>query len=186
MTNSKKIFDSWLVMECQAGNKKAVTLLVRRWHGKLCQQAFWYTHDMDQAKDIVQDSWSVILKKLHQLKDPNSFGGWALKIVTRKTIDKLRKEKKELKNLEEHYDAFDSTNNDYNDLHSDDVLSRLRKSIKELPNHQQQVLNLFYLEEFRIKEIGEILHISAGTVKSRLFTAREKLKSILKDGNHEK
>ena len=69
---------------------------------------------------------------------------------------------------------------------TDNVLLILRSSIRDLPKKQQQILNLFYLEEFSIKQVSEILNISTGTVKSRLFTAREKLKTILKDRNYEK
>ena len=56
-------------------------------------------------------------------------------------------------------------------------------AIKNLPQNQQIILRLFYLEECSINEISSILKISKGTVKSRLFYAREKLKSIFKIQN---
>ncbi|MEE9364686.1 MAG: sigma-70 family RNA polymerase sigma factor [Cellulophaga sp.] len=59
-------------------------------------------------------------------------------------------------------------------------LKLLLDTIKELPDQQQLVLRLFYLNEYSLKEISEVLAISVGTVKSRLFHAREKLKSIFK------
>ncbi len=57
---------------------------------------------------------------------------------------------------------------------------KLQQAIKSLPNNQQIVLRLFYTQEYSLLEIGNILDISVGTVKSRLFHAREKLKTILK------
>jgi RNA polymerase sigma-70 factor (ECF subfamily) len=60
------------------------------------------------------------------------------------------------------------------------------KEIKNLPNEQQTVLKLFYLEGYKIHQIAEILSIAKGTVKSSLFTAREKLKSTLKHKNYER
>ena len=186
MTQRSKIFDALLVLECQTGSKKAMTLLVKRWHAKLCKQAYWYTKDSDQAKDIAQDSWGVILKKIQFLKDPNSFGSWAIMITTRKSIDWLRKQKKERNNLESNYELPHSTTIDDRTLDNDNVHVTVRNAIRELPERQQQVLNLFYLEEFSIQLISEILDISIGTVKSRLFTAREKLKTILKNRNYEK
>ena len=180
MTNRNKIYDAWLVLEYRSGNKKALTLLVKRWHKKLCRQAYWYTKDMDLAKDIAQDCWSVIINKMDNLKDANSFGSWALSIVTRKSIDHIRKHKREFKNLEQYYDATNNgTNEDHGD-NSENILTVLKKSIQRLPTDQQTVLQLFYLEEFSIKQISEVMLVPIGTVKSRLFTAREKLKTIIK------
>ena len=185
MINTNKTFDSLLVIQYQSGSKKAAAILVKRWHVKLCKHAYWYTGDREIAKDIVQDSWSTILGKIAELKDTNSFGSWALTIVTRKAINHLRKQKKEM----EHLNAYkmnaihsDKESNDQNQ----DVILVLKKAIKKLPYNQQLVLNLFYIEEYSIKEISEIIQISVGTVKSRLFNAREKLKLILKNRNYEK
>lgn len=185
MTNTNKTFDSLLVLQCQSGNKKAAGILVKRWHEKLCKQAYWYSKDIEASKDIAQDSWSTILLKIHNLKDPNSFGSWALTIVTRKSYDWLRKNKKELKNIDSYrknevsieYDVYDK---------DDNIMILLKNAIKTLPSDQQMVLHLFYLESYSVKQIAEITNVSAGTVKSRLFTAREKLKLILKSKNYEK
>ncbi len=179
MIKTNKIFDSLLVLQCQSGNKKAATLLVKRWHKKLCKQAYWYTNDLEISKDIVQDSWSIILQKINTVKDPNSFGSWALTIVTRNAINWLRIHKKEVENLNTYKNDHKTTIiNDHDD--KEKTIALLKIAIKKLSHDQQMVLNLFYIEEYSVKEIGEIVNISTGTVKSRLFTAREKLKSILK------
>ncbi len=56
----------------------------------------------------------------------------------------------------------------------------LHAAIRSLSKNQQIVLRLFYTQEYSLMEISEILDISIGTVKSRLFHSREKLKTILK------
>lgn len=186
MINRDKIVDSLLVLECQRGNNKATSMLVKRWHKKLCKHSFWYTKDLETSRDIVQDSWSVILNKINNLKDPNSFGSWALSIVTRKTIDWLRKHKREIKNQEQYYDTHTNTTLSDNQDHTENLLGQIRRSIDALPEQQRVVLHLFYLEEFSIKQISEILSLPIGTVKSRIFNAREKLKNIIKNKYHEK
>ncbi|MBQ4821237.1 RNA polymerase sigma factor [Aquimarina sp. MMG016] len=186
MTSTNKTFDSLLVLQCQSGDKKAAAILVKRWHEKLCTQANWYIKDKEISKDIAQDSWSTILQKINNLKDSNSFGSWALAIVTRKSIDWLRKNKKERDNLNSYRKELNQNlvkNEVYDESEHKRVL--LKKSIEKLPGDQQMVLHLFYVEEYNIKQIAEITSISTGTVKSRLFTAREKLKLILKTKNHE-
>ena len=63
MKNSISNIDSNLVVEYQNGNKKVIAILVKRWHLRFCEFAFWYVKDADIAKDISQESWSVIRDK---------------------------------------------------------------------------------------------------------------------------
>lgn len=181
MGSAKKIFEGLLVLQYRSGNKKAFSLLVKRYNTKMCNHAYWFTYDKDIAKDIVQDSWGIILKKLPYLKKPNSFGSWAIQIVTRKSIDHLNKTSRVREKLKDYYEPI--VDNDLDNKESD--LIKVYGAIKGLPQDQQIVLRLFYLEEYSLKEISEILNKSAGTVKSRLYHAREKLKTILKNRNHE-
>lgn len=180
MINQQKILDSWLVLQSQSGNRKAFSLLVKRWHKKLCKQAYWYTRDIAAAQDVVQECWPIILKKIKGLKDANSFGSWAMTIVNRKSIDWLRKKKIEFKNLKSYYDTYHVNSDDPNNHPPEKLQIELKEAIKNLPQEQQLVLRLFYTEEFSIQEIANILAVPNGTIKSRLFNAREKLKIILK------
>lgn len=189
MIKPKKAFDGLLVLQCQNGDKKAFSLLVKRWHIKLCKQALWYVKDIDVAKDIAQDCWTIILRRIYNLQEPNSFGNWALTIVHRKSIDWIRKEKDDDKKLHEYYedsktsyDTFknDTANSNANIYSHNDNINIIMNAIKNLPKNQHIILRLFYLEDCSINEISSILKISKGTVKSRLFYAREKLKSLLK------
>ncbi|MBW1296798.1 RNA polymerase sigma factor [Aquimarina litoralis] len=186
MINTNKTFDSLLVLQCQSGNKKAAAILVKRWHVKLCKHANWYVKDEHFSKDIVQDCWNIIFLKISKLKNTNSFGSWALSIVTRKSIDWLRKNKKEKELLDTYKKRLDHVSVIDETIDETEVIKvLLKKAINMLPEQQKMVLNLFYKEEYSIKEISDIIGISKGTVKSRLFTAREKLKLILKNKNYE-
>ena len=183
MDKTDKIVDSWLVLNYQTGHKKSLAILVKRWHGKFCKQAYFYTKDIDIAKDIAQESWRVIMKKVHTLEDTNKFGSWGLSIVTRKAIDWLRKEKRSFNNLKEYYESENKITESFQkDLNE---VQKLKMAIESLPKGQQMVIRLFYTEEYSLSEISEILKISKGTVKSRLFYAREKLKTIIKSRNYE-
>jgi RNA polymerase sigma-70 factor (ECF subfamily) len=69
---------------------------------------------------------------------------------------------------------------------SERQLELIKTAIKQLSADHRLILRLFYLEEHSLLEIGSILELSVGTVKSRLFHAREKLKSLLKLSSYEK
>jgi len=187
MMKPDKIFDGLLVLQHQNGDKKALPLLVKRWHVKLCKQAYWYTKDTDIAKDIAQESWRVILKNIISIKDVNSFGSWALTIVNRKAIDWLRKEKKNDEKLHQlyenskvSYDTKEINNNIDNIATSNNTTKKIVSAINNLPENHQIIIKMFYIQEYTLDEISKILEVSKGTVKSRLFYAREKLKLILK------
>ncbi len=177
MRNQSDILDSLLVVEYQNGNKKALALLVKRWHSKFCHLAYGYTRNFSDAQDVVQDSWQTIIKKIKQIRDPNAFKSWASRIVVRKAIDRVRGNK---------FDSLENreiaTEREEEPEPSDEGMriKRVQRAIRNLPEKQQEVVRLFYSEAFSLDEIADILKISRGTVKSRLYYAREALKQILK------
>ncbi|MEM9142097.1 MAG: sigma-70 family RNA polymerase sigma factor [Bacteroidota bacterium] len=175
--DSQRVFDGFLVLQYRSGDKGAMGLLVKRHHLAFCRHSWGYTRDMEASKDIVQDCWRIILKKQNGLKNPNAFSSWALRIVTRKTLDYLNRRRRDRQHLEA--------------LQKEAVVSQdqegpatetelLRKAIWRLPPNQQRVLRLFYVQGYALREVSDILGVSVGTVKSRLFHAREKLKVVLK------
>lgn len=177
MIDPSKVFDGLLVLQHRSGRPNALGILVQKYHPKLCKHSYWYTHDLKASEDIVQDCWTIIIRKMDRLKDPNRFGSWAYRIVTRKSLDFIKGKNRELASLQEYYKTqkIDDAEDDRKE-----ELQKLLYAKQGLPQGQQIVLRLFYTENYSLKEIGEILDISTGTVKSRLFHAREKLKIILK------
>jgi len=170
--------DSILIKRYISGNKLSLQLLVKKWHSTFCKKAFWVVRDKELAKDIAQECWMIIIKNLSSLKNTESFKSWALRIVYTKSIDahnRRLKELKKIKNLDNTiYDAVAENETRFTKK------SKLLRAINNLSDEQQSIIRLFYVQEYSIKEIGVFLNIPIGTVKSRLFTAREKLKSIIK------
>mgnify|MGYP001815346764 CR=1 FL=1 len=95
----KKTIDSLLVLQYQSGDAKALPVLVKRWHKTFCEKAYWIVKDADVAKDIAQDSWGIIIGKISHLKNPESFGSWALRIVYTKSLDWIKSNKRLHQNL---------------------------------------------------------------------------------------
>ena len=178
MHKKNKISDGTLVTRYIKGDQSALAILVKRFHKTFCKQAYWIVKDADAAKDIAQDSWNLIINKVHTLKDAERFKSWALRIVYTKAIDWTKGVSKQTK----HHESYKVTKS-IQDIPSEDLSplkQKLLKAIKELPIHQQQVIQLFYVHEYSLKEVSKIIQISEGTAKSRLFHAREKLKTLLK------
>lgn len=185
MNKKQRDIDQNLVLEYQSGNKKALAILVKRWHKLFCEKSFWIVKDADVAKDVAQESWNTIINKLSELKDSSAFGSWALRIVYNKSIDAVNANNKRIKKVEDYkHSQVELVDNEENS--SELIKSKLLETIKSLSIQQQQVIQLFYVQNYSLKQISKLLNISVGTVKSRLFHAREKLKQILKDRNYEK
>jgi RNA polymerase sigma factor (sigma-70 family) len=184
MNNPEFKSDSFLVLDFKSGNEQALVLLVERWHKILCEKAFWVLKDADLSKDVAQECWKMVILNINNLKDPNSFGGWISRIVYRKSLDVLNANKRanETKEAYGHQQVGTILDNDFNEFNE----KLLLKAIKALPYNQQAVIHLFYLESYSLKEISKLLDLSTGTVKSRLFKARELLKQTLKNGHHER
>lgn len=170
--------DEILVIQFQSGDVLSLQKLVKRWHKRFCEKAYWLTKDADASKDIAQDSWKSIMDKIGTLNNPAMFQTWALRIVFTKAMDWMRSNQRNRNKLESYHKNYDTTEDQTLD---NEALKRdLLFAIKALPTDQQMVLKLFYVEDYKLKELSVILNISVGTAKSRLFHAREKLKQQLK------
>lgn len=176
--------DRFLILQYRAGNTSVLSALVKRYHKIFCEKAYWITKDKEIAKDIAQESWIIIMKKLHTLENLDSFKSWAFRIVYTKAIDAVKHRNKESQKLEPARIIKSGTQSSEDE--SNLIQIALLKAIRKLPKEKQDIIRLFYAEEYSIAEISAFLKIPAGTVKSRLFKAREKLKSILKKVTHEK
>lgn len=193
MHEKSNILDEWLVLNAQQGDQVAFRQLVTKWHKKLQYQSYIRTNDWEQSEDIVQDVWQWLITNLVKLKDVNKFSGWIRTIVDRRSIDWVRKHQTERVIQKQYLNGVDQTDNlgltGYSDSASgfdENSIVVMEKTLEQLNADSKLVLVLYYLESNSIESIAEILGIPKGTVKSRLFHAREKLKKLLKPKIHEK
>lgn len=181
----EQIFDEWLILQYQSGNKKSINILAKRWYTKILRKAYWHTKDMEISKDIAQEAWIAIIKGINKIKEPAKFGSWVSQIVYAKSVDWIRSQQKERHNQEVRLEVQEGFGTDKSEA-EETLIQGLRQHIKALPDKQRIVLSMFYLDNHSLQEISEVLKISKGTIKSRLFHAREKLKQILKLNYYEK
>ena len=161
--------DQLLVMEAQDGSRQAMEQLVGRWQKRLWQHAFRLTQDNSASWDVTQAAWYDILRQLRNLHDPASFKAWAYKITTCRAIDWIKK-KRHVQSLPvETMELLAAKPKPQSEM--DELLGQLDVD-------KRVVLSLYYFEELSISEISEALKIPAGTVKSRLYTARNELKIL--------
>lgn len=177
---SNHILNESLARKYQSGEKEALKELIRRFNPQLRSKIYFHTRNKDSIQDISQDCWYAIIKKLEEVKFQVGFEPWALNIARNKSIDWIRDQQKEReRKSDSDQESSLSVKVDESELR-DKRVSELRQSMNLLSDAQRIVLELFYVENLSIKEISSVLGISSGTVKSRLYTAREYLKKTIK------
>lgn len=174
---TEHIDNELLVKRFQDGEKDALKQLIISFNPKLKQTIYFSTKDQAPVDDLSQECWYIIIQKLENLKLKISFEAWALTIARRKAIDwirtqqRLRKQGKLIKDEAQNKVQCNKADD------KDDKMKKVRIGIQQLSASQKIVLNMFYLENLSLSEISNVLDISKGTVKSRLFYAREELKN---------
>lgn len=167
-----------LLTRYQKGDEGALRQLIRAVQPKLEKTIYYTTRNRSVVKDISQECWYTIIPNLKKLEIKISFESYVMAIARRKSIDWIRTRQRQRKKSETARSEL--TVSSVDDQHESDSLpdkmKLVRVQIEQLPDSQKIVLKLFYLENLSLKEISDILAISEGTVKSRLFTARESIK----------
>jgi RNA polymerase sigma-70 factor (ECF subfamily) len=191
MENNAREVDAELVLAIREGDPSAYRGLVERYQGRVYSLICGMVRDREEARDLTQDAFIKAYKNLHRFRLESSFYTWLYRIAMNVAIDHLRKMKKR---KHEAFDenvaardsdgllsaAHDRTNPgkalDRKELHDQiyDALDLLS------PDHRQVVL-LREVEGLTYQEISDTMGIPEGTVMSRLFYARRKLRDALKD-----
>lgn len=181
--NKARLLDEYLVASARTGDRKAVVLLVERWHGKLVAHAWRLIGDAEGARDVAQAAWIDILRGLRRLKDERAFPAWAFRIVSRRCARRIGAEvrRRELSAALAVVPEPEAPDPDAS-LEAGVEVGRLRAAISALPPGQRAAIALFHLEEMSVAEVAVALDVPAGTVKTRLMHARRKLRAAL-EGN---
>ncbi len=169
--------DFKLIKEFQEGNGAAFRKIVFRHKDKVRNLIYLTLGDVDYVDDIMQDVFISAFNNLLNFRFESKFSTWLYRVTINKCRDYLRKKKVR--------SIFTSLNDDYHHqsvrLKSDsgDIQNIVRKAIERLPEKLRIPLILRDIDGFSYKEIADKMGCNVGTIKSRIFRARESLKIIL-------
>lgn len=160
-----------LILHCKKGDRKAQEQLYRTYSGVLYGICLKYSNNKTEAEDSLHDSFMTIYDKIGQFTFKGSFEGWMKRITVNTVLQKYRKEEY-LSVVNENTEEEITVDNEESDI----PLQTLLGYIQELPNKYRTTFNLYVLDGYTHKEIGELLGTSIGTSKSNLARARMLLK----------
>jgi len=182
-----------LVRQCQTGSAEAFDELVTRYRTRVFAMIYNMVHNEQDAWDLAQDSFVKAWRSIKRFRGRSSFYTWIYRIVMNVTIDWLRK--KQIKGAGLEFDeAIQLTQIDpasrtapkadplpHTRMERSEIRARIDEAIKQLSPDHRAVILMKEIEEMQYHEIAETLDCSIGTVMSRLFYARKKLQSLLRD-----
>ena len=170
--------DFSLIKQFIEGNESVFKQLVQRHKEKVRNIIYLTIGNVDVVDDIAQEVFITVYKNLNKFRFESQFTTWLYRITINKCKDYLRKVK--IRRIftpidEQHYNySYDSS------PEIKDTAEVVRKAIAKLPEKLKVPLMLKDLEGMSYQEIADTVDCEIGTVKSRIFRAREGLKNILK------
>jgi RNA polymerase sigma-70 factor (ECF subfamily) len=130
----------------------------------------------EQCHDVTQEIFVKAWKNLSSLKDIEKVKSWLMRITMNSIYDYFRKNKRiQEYGSDEEGKEFESKEDQFKKLEDKEIVKMM---LSKLSDKHREVVILYYLLDFKISEIADSLHINEGTVKSRLYNAKEQLKDL--------
>jgi RNA polymerase sigma-70 factor (ECF subfamily) len=185
--------DAGLVASSQKGDLAAFESLVVRHQKRMLNIAFRLIDNYDEACEVVQDAFVSAYKNIKDFRSDAKFTTWLAAITVNLSKNRL----KQIKSRQGHvsYSLDDPLRTENGELTTDppskepsvlerlekqDVRSKVQDCIKALEPEHREIIVLRDMQDFSYVDIGDMLKMREGTVKSRLFRAREAIKDCLK------
>jgi len=172
----------------QQGNSDAFDQIFEKYKNEAVRTAYLITGRKSICEDIAQETFIKCFKHIGDLKNPNGFRAWFFRILTRTAWKYGRSASHEIPTEDIAERVEESSSDLVNEHYSTVEENRLLYSeINRLETKQKTAIILYYFNGLSTKEIAKVSRCLEGTVKSRLFSARKKLRSRLDSGyNSEK
>jgi RNA polymerase sigma-70 factor (ECF subfamily) len=180
----KNTSDQELILQLQAGSLDALGDLYDRYRQLVFRTALAITGDYDAASDLLQDVFLRLFRFAQRIDRERPLQPWLYRMTTNLAYTWVKRDQRWKKPFENLADwlAGSNKNQTYEAIERMDDWDRLQRAVAGLPLSQRVVVVLYYLNDLSLQEIGEILDIPVGTVKSRLHYGRQALKKELSLG----
>ncbi|MBN1488043.1 MAG: sigma-70 family RNA polymerase sigma factor [Anaerolineae bacterium] len=175
-----------LIRRYQEGYPHAFDAIYDRYKDYVYRVALYVTRNADEAEDGVQETFLDVLKALphYKIDGPARFETWLYRVTLNRCRMRMRKKQPDSATWDEIQERLEQApspdmKEPESQLIQREQTGKLWAAVNELPDMHRTVLLLRYQNELSYNEIAETLGVSVGTVKSRLYNAHSKLKTIL-------
>lgn len=181
-----------LVRASQDGSLAAFDELIRRYQQRVYATVYHMTSNHEDADDLTQESFIKAFKALKRFKGDSSFYTWVYRIAVNRTINFLKQRKRKSYHMslndmdlqvEKHADLlmFISDKTPRRDVRLNELQEQMNKAMQKLSETHRLTVTLHDIQGMSHEEIGKIMDCNTGTVRSRLFYARQQLQALLSE-----
>jgi RNA polymerase sigma-70 factor (ECF subfamily) len=171
-----------LVVDTRAGDERAFALLVQHMYGRVFRWALAYAGDSDEAEDIAQETFVIVLRSIGQFRTPESFHVWLYQIMRRAAIRLQRKQKRRdvllgVARARPEREVYETDPGGR--VHREQLATAVRRFWNELPERQRTVMDLVDLQGYEPMEAAKMLDMNHATLRANLFKARRSVRARL-------
>lgn len=181
--------DHVLVQKAQSGDQKAFELLVRKYQGKIASVIGRYVYQREKVEDLTQEAFLKAYRALPSFRAESAFYTWLFRIAVNTAKNHLMSSNRVVPDNDLEIDEFmreggapelqDDGTPEHRILQKE-LMAVLQKAINGLAPPMKQVIEMRELEERSYEEIAVALDCPIGTVRSRIFRARQELSEQLR------
>lgn len=185
--------DKQLVARVQKGDKRAFDMLVLKYQYKVHAIVSRYIKDFDEVNDVVQEAFIKAYRALAKFRGDSQFYTWLYRIAvnTAKNYLVARNRRPPANDVDaadaDHYEGSDrlkDIDSPENLLYRDELEAVVDHAIRDLPEDLRTAVTLREFEGLSYEEIAEVMDCPVGTVRSRIFRAREAIDEKVKVLEH--
>jgi RNA polymerase sigma factor (sigma-70 family) len=183
--------DEMLVARTQRGEKEAFDILIERYKERLYGTIYHMTGNHEDANDLVQEALIKAYKSLGSFKGQSSFYTWVYRIAVNRTINFLKRRKDRNHYSLDDIDSNIQTDPDFVELMShvtprrevglNELQEKLNEALQKLSEMHRAVVIMHDVQGMTHADIAKAMKCSEGTVRSRLFYARQQLQAYLSE-----
>ena len=170
----REVEDRDLIAKARRGDVEAYNLLVSRWEKRVFNYLLRLVSNREDALDLSQDVFLKVYQSLAKLDDPARFAGWLFRIAHNEAFSLLRRRRPEVELTREPRTPHPGAG-----LLPMELSLAVETALGRLTGDQREAVLLKIYQGFKFEEMAEILGCPVSTVKSRLYTALDLLKTTL-------
>ncbi len=172
------IYDELLVLRWRRGEAAAMDELLRRWDRRLLYYVRRLVDDEQDAWDVLQQTWFQVVRRLSGMREPKRLAAWLYTIARNAALAHRRSAWAAERHIDGEAEVQDLADTADPDVGCDDA-ELVHEALAVLAPAHREALTLLFLRDLSIEEIAEVLGVSPGTVKSRVFYAKRHMREIL-------
>ena len=174
--------DKQLVQQVQKGDRRAYDLLVLKYQHKIMSLIGRYVHDADEVQDVAQEAFVKAYRALPNFRGDSAFYTWLYRIAINTAKNHLvarsrrppgRDVDLEDAQFMDSADQLRDAETPENSLFGDELRAVVNETLAELPDDLRAAVTLREFDGLSYEEIAEVMECPVGTVRSRIFRARE-------------